>query len=190
MPSGARVGAAAPPWSSGPRKLLAAEPWLETMALAVGEKLGTCDYRFPANDDAAEIAVPVDPALLVRQKGTLNKKAFDYPEEARKIGGCGAEHRPTEPSLGLAQAERELAARLCGGGRGVVPQGSARDLQAVARNLVTRFYARDASMEESSRLAREMEECLAVKKTGCATPDAAARWLCVRLATSAEFGTY
>jgi hypothetical protein len=191
MPSAARAGKAAPPWSSGPRKLLVAEPWLDTMAVAIGEKLGGCDYRGLSNDAYASY---IDPLLVTQEKATITspqRKKFEFEVEALKIGGCTTEHRPTEPSLGLAQAEREIAARLCGDGRGVVPRGGAKDLEQTAQHLVTRLLARPVEGEEVTRLANEMRECVAEgKKHGCATPDAAARWMCVRLATSAEFGTY
>src|SRR5207253_7760874 len=35
-----------PIWAVGPTKLLAAEPFLDSVALAVGETAGQCDFRY------------------------------------------------------------------------------------------------------------------------------------------------
>jgi len=75
----ARGVADAPPWTSGPRKLLAAEPWLDTVGGVVGERLGSCDHRFVSQ--VASYEAYVDPALLKgAEKSTLidQKKLFDY----------------------------------------------------------------------------------------------------------------
>jgi hypothetical protein len=201
----ARGEADAPPWTSGPRKLLAAEPWLDTVGGVIGERLGSCDHRFASQVVAVEAYV--DPTVL---KGTLEKsslvdqkKVFDYGAAARTIGGCSSEHRPHIPSMGLAQAERELAAKVCGAGRGVFIGKGRETNEQIARRLASRAFARPVQDAEARELAADMDACLSagaavpqrrgqkrVDRPGCINQEAAARWMCTRLVTSAEFGTY
>src|SRR5262249_51531468 len=44
-----------PPYATGPSKLLAAESWLDSAAAAVGERIGSCDFRFVAIEDNTEL---------------------------------------------------------------------------------------------------------------------------------------
>lgn len=200
-------------WESGPRKLLTGERWLDSFAVAAGVDLGTCDHRFEVDEDAftmgegggedgpAETSAGptrlsfVDPALLRARPAKVvdprTEKPFDYPRAGRQLGGCRATGAMTTSSLGLAAAEREIAAALCAVAPAIVP--GAGTLEDDAAHMVERFLARPATPAESARLAGEMRECLAANtqaQAACVDRAAAVRWLCTRIATSSEFGTY
>jgi hypothetical protein len=178
------------PWTSGPRKLLVGEAWLDSAAVALGETLGSCDPRFPREIDDEELSRPIDPRLSEESKGTLAGETFDYAGAALSLGGCGYEARPTSPTLGVLQAQRGLAARLCAESSGALPRGWDGSLARAAEHLVDRIYRRPASAGEIADLEKDMKQCLAAGDRGCSSNEAAARWTCARLLSSAEFGTY
>jgi hypothetical protein len=197
---------ALPAWSGGPRKLLAGEAWLDTMASAIGEDLGSCDHRFLMrryaglmDDDDEKNGYTfynrnlyVEPSLLT----AVDRPSFhfDYESAASRLGGCGGVGTaggPRSSTLGLVRAEHDLATALCANGRALVPGKG--DLEDDARALVSRFLARPATSEEAKRLAEDMRACM--KPSGseppaCADRGVAVRWLCTRIAVSPEFGTY
>lgn len=197
-------------WTSGPRKLLAGEPWLDSLGMSVGEDLGVCDHRFRSsrfdlsaeesegNDPSEASGSPyVDPIPIIRRKSTLidlsTKEPFDYSKAAQLVGGCGGS-APMISSLGLAQSQRELAATICAGGRSMTPSTvKGARLEDDARRVVVRMLGREATDAEATRFAREMRECMTVAPGGAVACDSrvsATRWLCTRIATSTEFGTY
>lgn len=200
-------------WKSGPRKLLTGERWLDSVAVATGVDLGSCDHRFETDEAAFVMGQSggeeqttmasasstrlsfVDPALVQGRPSKLvdprTEKPFDYPEAGRQLGGCRATGALTTSSLGLAAAQREIAATVCTVAPAIVPGPSG--LEDDAGRMVERFLSRPSTPSESARLAGEMRECLASHastQAGCVDRAAAVRWLCTRIATSSEFGTY
>jgi hypothetical protein len=205
-------------WTSGPRKLLAGEPWLDSLGLAVGEDLGVCDHRFRSTRfdltvvEENEISATdsngtmqayspyspyIDPLTMIRRKSTLidlaTNEPFNYSKAAHLVGGCGASV-PAISSLGLAQSQRDLAATICAGGRLMVPStAKGAKLEDDVRRVVMRMLGREATTAETARFAKEMRECMTPESNGSTSCDsrvAATRWLCTRIATSTEFGTY
>ena len=196
---------ALPPWSSGPRKLLTGQRWLDSAGIAIGETLGGCDHRFVTRNpyfdsafaDSATLAAygpesRVEPGLATEVTPSFreNRAPFAYSLAARSLGGCGA-HGSSSPTLGTAQSQRELATRLCAQGRAVLPpRFDGRDLDGAAAHLIARLLGREPTAPQKKALGDEMRQCVAAGPRGCDSPTAAVRWACVRLMTSAEFGTY
>jgi hypothetical protein len=187
----------APPFATGPSKLLAAESWLDSAAAAVGESLGTCDFRFVSAEDNTEILA--DPTLLEASESTL-PDAFPperYLAEARALGGCSADRiRPRISSLGLVYAQRSLASELCARGRQVLPDRfdpadpSDVVLRDAAAQVIRSTLSRSASDADLDTFVGEMKDCLAQGSDGCEDGEQALRWLCTRLVDSAEFAIY
>jgi len=103
--------------------------------------------------------------------------------------------------MGLAQAERELAAKVCGAARGVYLGKGKETNEQIARRLASRGFSRPVADAEAKELAADMDACVAAgekkpvrgqkkDRPGCTNQEAAARWMCTRIVTSAEFGTY
>lgn len=188
---------APPPWSMGPTKLLAAESWLDSAGVAVGEVMGACDFRFINGFGLAYIFS--DSALVERVPSTLGRTFSQavYDATARALGGCDSDHpRPTVSSLGLTMAQHEVAQLVCGLGSGVLPTGFKQSdtsdgaLDGVVRHLYRRVLSREATDAEVAEMRTDMRACLAAGKSACAGPEEATRWLCQRLIDSAEFGLY
>jgi hypothetical protein len=178
-----------PPWAMGPTKLLAAEAWVDTMMLAVGEQPGSCDVRnLTVYGFEYELA---DPRLVDDPTSSLDGVAEEYYLNAvASLGGCkSGSPRPTRSNVGMVFAQGEHARIACAYGDEAVPPGWNGDLGAAADHLIRRLFARPPSSEdEIDELVGEMEACLGAG--ACGDPDAAARWLCQRLADSTEFATY
>jgi hypothetical protein len=183
-----------PPWAMGPTKLLAAEAWMDTLLLAVGERPGACDVRAISTEGYTPYYT--DPRGLEDPASSLDAVSGEwyYVTAVGELGGCKAgTPRPTQSSVGLVFAQGEHARLACAYGEGVVPQGGAGDLRAAARRLVERLWARPAADGEIDELVAEMEACLAAgagDDQACTDPEYAVRWLCQRLADSTEFATY
>jgi hypothetical protein len=180
-----------PPWSMAPTKFLAADGWLDTLLLAVGEKPGVCDVRGISNEGYAGYMFA--PGELADPASSLDRVAGEeyYVQAVAALGGCtsGKPH-PTQSSVGLAFAQGEHARIACAYGKDVVPADGAGDLRAAADRLVRRILARPAGDGELDELVADMEACLAAGDQACTDPEYAVRWLCQRLADSTEFATY
>ena len=183
-----------PPWSMGPTKFLAADGWIDTLLLAVGEKPGVCDVRGISNEGYA--GWMFSPGELADPASSLDRIVGEeyYTGAVAALGGCtsGAPH-PTQSSVGLAFAQGEHARVACAYGSGVVPADGAGDLRAAADRLVRRLLARSPADGELDELVADMEACLAAGAGGdqaCTDPEYAIRWLCQRIADSTEFATY
>lgn len=195
-----------PAWVLGPTKLLAAESWLDSLAIAtIGESVGYCDYRFVAGGVTGPNREAADRRLIATARSPLEGNAFtdeSYFAAAQQLGGCSAGvTRPTESSVGLTYAERHLARTLCAVGARVLPgdfngeDRSERGLAPAAAHLVARLLSRDARPSEAAALAGDMVKCMNASRAGgpaaaCPTPESAVRWLCARIAESAQFSYY
>jgi hypothetical protein len=191
------AGGGLPPWAAAPLKILAAEPWLDSAGLVTaGGALGVCDFRFLGG---GESGYRIDARLLWRIPSALGD-AFgeeSYLTAALSLGGCNADApRPRSSSVGLMFAQHRLAKTLCALGDAVLPEGfdtaDASDpaLERAAGHLVRRAFGRAPAAGEAELLRGEMRACLDAAEAGCAGPEEATRWLCVRLLDSAEFGFY
>jgi hypothetical protein len=177
-----------PPWTMGPTKLLAAEPWLDTVLLAAGETPGACDFRYvTVYGFEYELG---DPRYAEEPYSSLDGIFEDYyVDAAQALGGCMARKpRPSESSVGLAFAQGEHARTACAYGGSVTRDDWDGDFAGVADRLIRRLYARPPADGELDELVADMEACVAAG--ACVDPDAAARWMCQRLADSTEFATY
>jgi hypothetical protein len=202
---------ALPPWTLGPSKFLAAESWLDSVGVSIGETLGACDVRFISSILNGADSYFVDNALLVPTPSTLGTQfsAQSYHDAAVSLGGCAADQvRPTVSSIGVVAAQRDLGQRLCAMGRAVLPDGldgtavpaSGDDsgLGQVADHLYGRLLGRSAADAEKTALVGEMRSCLetGTASTGaggaqaCTNLETAGRWACQRLIDSAEFAIY
>lgn len=195
----------APLWTMGPTKLLASEPWLDSAALATSNApLGWCDYRFIGGgilgvEDQGSLPL-ADRSLVKKVPSPLETKGFgefSYYSAAVQLGGCNADtRRPSVSSIGITYAQHDLAQTLCAYGSAVLPSSfdpndsSPANLDRAASHLVLRLLDHPADEAELASLRADMTACLAAGAPGCATPEAAARWLCVRLLDSAAFSLY
>jgi hypothetical protein len=177
-----------PPWAAGPTKLLAADAWLDTAMLAVGEQPGTCDRRnITVYGYEYELG---DPRFLDDPESSLDgvADAF-YIEAVTALGGCKAgSPRPMQSNVGLVFAQGEHARTVCAYGDEAVPRNWDGELASAANHLVRRLFARLPVDDEIDELVDDMQACL--DAGACADADTAARWLCQRLADSTEFSTY
>jgi hypothetical protein len=178
----------APVWSSGPRKLMPAEAWLDSAAAAVGRPLVRCDHRYVASSQFAMYEDFVAPPTERRGPD------FDYLQASRSLGGSCRLTRVDRPNIGGLEAQRALAVRLCAEGDQVLPpefEGySEADFEAASGHLVERILGRPSTPQERDVLAGDMRACMQRPERGCAIPEQAVRWTCVRLLTSAEYATY
>jgi hypothetical protein len=177
-----------PPWASGPTKLLAAEPWLDTVLRAVGETPGVCDVRnLTVYGYEWELG---DWSRLEDPTSSLDGIVEDfYVNATMALGGCRARAaRPTQSNVGLAFAQGEHARTACAYGRAVVPDDWDGDYAAAADHLIRRLYDRRPHAGELDELVAEMDAC--VDAGACVDDDAAARWLCQRLTDATELTTY
>jgi hypothetical protein len=177
-----------PAWAMGPTKLLAAEPWLDTMMRAVGERPGVCDVRnLTAYGYEDELA---DPRYIADPSSSLDGVIDDfYLDAVESLGGCKSKTpRPAQSNVGLAFAQGEHARIACAYGDEATPGGWTADFPAAVNHLIRRLYARPPADGELDELVGEMQACVAAG--ACVDADAAARWMCQRLADSTEFATY
>lgn len=96
-------------WHRGPTKQMIAEAWLDSVAKLAGVTLGSCDWRFP------NLTARWLPPARVPAKGSL--RGFDYPHEARVMGGCPdqvAGFRYTDVGILAAMEQRTVLAAVCG----------------------------------------------------------------------------
>lgn len=180
-----------PPWASGPTKLLAADAWLDTTLLAVGEHPGTCDVRnltvYGYDYELGDARLLADPTSSL--DGAVETDGGFYIDAVTSLGGCKAGvPRPTQSTVGLAFAQGQHARTACAYGREAVPRDWDGRLESAADHLVRRLFARPAADGELDELVADMQACL--DAGACADADAAARWLCQRLVDSTEFSTY
>ena len=183
-----------PPWAAGPSKLLSAENWLATAAVALGETAGTCDFRFGQQSEYAPQWI--DPRLVDERVGTIDSRFtpplpyYGYSIDAtQRLGGCtGDAKRPQISNIGLAFAQANIARELCAVAPGAAPPG---DLRTGAATLVENAWNRVPTSEELDAITAELQACVAAgPTTGCADARVALRWLCRRLIDSVEFSTY
>jgi hypothetical protein len=190
-----------PVWATAPTKLLAAENWIDSMAIAtLGRAVGVCDHRFVASGDIGPVAEAADRRLLRTVDSPLDERGFtadSYYTTAQQLGGCSIGVRPTLSSVSATFAAHRIATLLCGYGDRVLPPGFSDDrddaqaLPKAARHLVLRLLSRDATASESEALVEGMKRCLAAgSEQGCASAEAAVRWACVSIAESAQFSHY
>jgi Protein of unknown function (DUF1549) len=187
-PAGWRIAEAPPPWASGPTKLLSAELWLDTVMRAVGEEPASCDVRnLTVYGYEYELG---DWTVLDDFYSSMDDEVEDfYIEALEALGGCKARSpRPRQSSVGLAFAQGEQARLVCAHGDETTPRGWDGEPGAAAAHLIRRLFHRPPRSGEVDELVGEMEEC--VDAGACVDDDAAARWLCWRLADSTEFATY
>lgn len=185
-----------PQWAAGPSKLLAGESWFASAAVAVGETAGVCDFRWGQGGDYQPQWI--DPRLVETRPGSVDGKLPPTPPHGysvraiQRLGGCtGDAKRPEISNVGLAFSQAAIARELCATATRVTPAGWTGDLREAAAFLVERAWSRPAAGTELDALVDEMTACLAAgASAGCASPDAAARWLCRRLIDSAPFATY
>ncbi len=174
-----------PPWAMGPTKLLAAEAWVDTVLMAVGEQPGSCDVRnltvYGYEWELGDFRFLDDP------ESSLDREVEDfYIAAVTALGGCkSGVPRPTQSNVGLVFAQGEQARLACAYGDKVVPGG---DLGEAAAHLIGRLLHRPPGDGEVDELVGEMQACL--DAGACVDHEAAARWLCQRLADSTEFSTY
>lgn len=175
-------------------KLLTAESWLDSAALAVGEQLGACDFRLVSGEDDGRILV--DPNLFESVPATI--EGYDpetYDETAVKLGGCSPDHaRPRISGLGMLYSEASLATELCSVGSRVLPERfdredeSDRALREAIIPFLTRALSTPPTETELDTYVDEMRACLAAgADDGCAGAEEAVRWLCARVIDSAAF---
>ena len=184
-----------PPWSLGPTKLLVGETWLDSAAVAVGETLGSCDYRFFSLGGVAYDQA--DGSLVERTPISLaGFEEQTYLDLGLALGGCSATPRPTQSSLSLVSSQQLAARILCVLGNAVMPprfdprDNSRAALEAAARYAGERVLGRPLEDAEVTAIGGEMRACLDAGAQGCDSPEAAVRWTCGRLLESAEFGLY
>jgi hypothetical protein len=196
-PKGRAADEKLPLWTMGSTKLLTAENWLDSAAIATqGAILGHCDFRFVANGE--EGVFSVDPELVRHVPSPLGDL---FPEEryrssAQLLGGCAADTpRPRVSTVGVTYAQHDLSRSLCANAALVLPadfdaaDGSDAALARSARHIINHALTREATEAELGELTAEMKECLTAPD-GCESPEAAVRWLCTRILDSAEFALY
>jgi hypothetical protein len=183
----------APDFAMGPTKLMTAETWLDSAALAVGEPSGVCDFRWVTPEGYYDTSVVDSRYAEKRQRSIYDTRTEQsYIELAIQLGGCSSESkRPPLSNVGMTFTEGGLTEMLCAYGRGVVPEGWTGDLGVAARHVIATTLARTPDDTEVSELVGEMTACMNAGATdGCADPETAARWLCQRALESVEFTTY
>lgn len=118
-----------PLWSYGPIKMVYAEAWLDSVALATGKALGGCDFRFSdTSPDAVTDAIPI----LYRFGRSPGISALFYADTAHDLGGCPIATVHGSPSgLVPAVTRRVALARICPGA--FVPSRGTRVEQLVHR---------------------------------------------------------
>lgn len=187
------TGQDVPDFALAPTKLMVAETWLDSAALAVGEPSGVCDFRWVTPEGFYDTTL-IDPRLAEDTPYSIYDARLGdeaYYELAIKLGGCNAEaHRPALSSVGITFTESTLARMLCAYGRGVVPRDWDGRLASGAQHVIERLLARAPDDSELAELVTEMEACIAAGAQGCADPEVAVRWLCTRALESTEFSTY
>jgi hypothetical protein len=180
-----------PDFAAAPTKLMAAENWLDSAALAVGEPTGVCDFRWVTPEGYYDSSL-IDYRLSEETPYSIYDARLGdeaYYELAIKLGGCNAEaRRPSLSSVGIAFTEATLARMLCAYGRGVVPADWDGELASGARHVIERVLGRVPDDVETGELVGEMQACLGAG--GCSDPETALRWLCTRALESTEFSTY
>jgi hypothetical protein len=194
---GMGAGKELPLWTMGGTKMLTAENWLDSAAIATrGKVVGSCDYRFVAIGEIGPTYVDTD--LVQRLAAAPDFEAYEYDLSAQLLGGCSAEQpRPKTSSVGIAYAQHDLARRLCASSPDVLPGGfdkanaSDEALRGAADHVMRRALSRSATEEERALLTTEMRECMAAGPTeGCESAEAAVRWMCTRVIDSATFALY
>jgi hypothetical protein len=177
-----------PIWASGPTKLLYAEAWLDSIALASGKPLGGCDFRF---DDTSPGAY--SDSILIRYPFAVAPglgPSF-YSGVAQNLGGCPvATAHGSAAGLVPAVTRRVALATLC---PGAFPPAAGASLST----LVEMEYAglgRPPTGEESSTWLRYLSDA---KNGGCDPQDLSAcglqrlaDQLCMSLFATAQFNYY
>jgi hypothetical protein len=183
----------APDFAMGPTKLMSAETWLDSAALAVGEPSGVCDFRWVTAEGYYDHSI-VDSRVAEQKQRSIYDARTDqsYIDIAIQLGGCSSEQkRPTLSNVGMTFTEGGLTELLCAYGRGVVPEGWSGDLAEAARHVIVSTLARTPDDAEVGELVAEMTACIdGGAATGCANSETAARWLCQRALESVAFTTY
>lgn len=189
-----------PLWAMGSSKLLTAESWLDSASFATVEgPLGFCDYRFVGIGEVGP--TNADPKAVLHLPPVLGDAVFPesrYFESAQLLGGCTADAaRPRTSTVGMTYAQHDVTRSLCAASKTIFPVGFRADdpsdgaLHAAIDHVMLRALSRAATREERVALAADMKACIdAGPEVGCASVEAAVRWLCTRVVDSAEFALY
>jgi hypothetical protein len=161
-------------WHYGPTKQMIAEAWIDSVGRFAGLDVGRCDPRFP------NLTPRWLPPTLVPGRGQL--PGFDYPHEARLLGGCPdqeAQFRYTDVGVLATMEQRSIVAGVCASPAATAflpPQGT------TSERMIEGLYRRAFTAEAG-------DDATAVAALVPAA-DASARNLCLALLRSARFLFY